>query len=70
LSAQRTERQYDAFDVFSAQCNDGRRSAGIRNPHEFRIRERVDQPHAEITDGAGAGVTNAHLARSLLRVLD
>jgi hypothetical protein len=50
VSAQRTERQHDAFDVFSAQCDDGGDSAGIGNRHEFRTRERVDQLHAEITD--------------------
>ena len=70
VRAQRTERQHDAFDVLAAQCDDGRRGAGVGNRHQLRARERVDQLHAEIADRAGAGMADAHPARVLLRVLD
>jgi hypothetical protein len=50
VGAQRTERQHDTFDVFSAQCSDGGGGANVGNRHEFRTRERIDQLHAEITD--------------------
>jgi len=70
VGAQCTERQHDAFDVLSAQRDNGRGGTGVRNRHQLRTRERVDQLHAEITDRARARVTDAHLARVLLRVLD
>ena len=70
VGAQRAERKHDAFDLLSAQGDDGGGSAGIGNRRELRARERIDRLHAEVTDGAGAGVTDAHLARPALRVLD
>src|SRR5688572_16419516 len=70
MRAERAEREHDAFDVAAAQRGDGGRGARMRNRHELRAGERVDELHAEVADRADARMSDAHAAGILLRVLN
>ena len=70
MRAERAEREHDAFDVAAAQRGDGGRGARMRNRHELRAGERVDELHAEVADRADARMSDAHAAGILLRVID
>src|SRR5258706_10134577 len=70
VCAQGAERQHYALYLPAAQGGDRRGRAGIWDAEQVRARKSVDQLHAEIADGTHAGMTDAHLARILLRVVD
>jgi hypothetical protein len=70
VRGQGTERGHDAFDVLSPQGGNGGARARVGNAHELDAGQVADQLHAQVTHRTHAGVTDAHGAGVLLRVLD